>query len=106
MTSPDDTRKSQETTLEILDGENTNRATSLTWDSHRFTSTDPIYSSAKEYFKERFRKRRYNSRNYRYFDISFRQDPFQSDFDVSLKIRDLPISVQKKREELILMDTM
>jgi len=112
MTSPDDTRKSQETVLEILDGQDTNRASSLTWDEFRFTSTDPIYSSAKEYFKERFRKRRYNTRNYRYSDISFRENPYQSDFDVSLKIRDLPISVQKEKGRIninghnVTLDTM
>ena len=63
MSSPDDERKLKLTELILLDGkEEAVNHVALSWDAFRFTSTDPIFSSAKDFFKGAFKKRRYSSR--------------------------------------------
>jgi len=51
MSSPDDERKVKHTELVLLDGTEAAKTVGLSWDNFRFTSTDPIFSSAKEFFK-------------------------------------------------------
>ena len=113
MSSPDDERKLKHTELILLDGkEETVNHVALSWDAFRFTSTDPIFSSAKDFFKNAFKKRRYSSRRYRWTTRSFRNDPYGNDFDVSMTIKGMPISVQKEKARIninghhVSLDTM
>ena len=112
MSSPDDERKKTSTTLELLDEKIRSIDNNLSWDNFRFTSTDPIFTACKEFFKEGFKKRRYNSRRYRWSTNSFRDNPYESDFDVNLKIKGLPVSVKKEKSRIninghhVTLDTM
>jgi len=112
MSSPDDERKVKHTELVLLDGTEAAKTVGLSWDNFRFTSTDPIFSSAKEFFKNAFKKRRYSSKRYRWSSQSFRNNPYGNDFDVSMTINGLPISVQKEKARIninghhVSLDTM
>tara|TARA_S200002703_G_scaffold87623_1_gene75541 strand:- start:1326 stop:2558 length:1233 start_codon:yes stop_codon:yes gene_type:complete len=112
MSSPDDERKIKHTELVLLDDIEAVKTVGLSWDNFRFTSTDPIFSSAKEFFKNAFKKRRYSSKRYRWSSHSFRNNPYGNDFDVSMTINGLPISVQKEKARIninghhVSLDTM
>ena len=112
MSSPDDERKVKHTELILLDDIEAVKTVGLSWDNFRFTSTDPIFSSAKEFFKNAFKKRRYSSKRYRWSSHSFRNNPYGNDFDVSMTINGLPISVQKEKARIninghhVSLDTM
>lgn len=112
MSSPDDERKVKHTELILLDDIEVVKTVGLSWDNFRFTSTDPIFSSAKEFFKNAFKKRRYSSKRYRWSSHSFRNNPYGNDFDVSMTINGLPISVQKEKARIninghhVSLDTM
>lgn len=112
MSSPDDERKIKHTELVLLDDIEAVKTVGLSWDNFRFTSTDPIFSSAKEFFKNAFKKQRYSSKRYRWSSHSFRNNPYGNDFDVSMTINGLPISVQKEKARIninghhVSLDTM